>query len=88
MSARLSVEVNASADIPAAVARADVIAVATSATVPFIRASDVRPGTHLGLIGAFTPNMAEAEGELLARALLYADTLDGVLSRAAKCCTR
>ncbi len=77
-----AIEITASDDIPAAVARADVIAAATSAAVPFIRDADVRPGTHLGLIGAFTPKMAEAEGELLARATLYVDTLDGALSKA------
>jgi ornithine cyclodeaminase len=81
LSARLPAKITASADIPAAVARADVIAAATSAMAPFIRAADVRPGTHLGLIGAFTPHMAEAEGQLLARAVLYADTIEGVLSK-------
>ncbi len=69
----------ASTDIPAAVARADVIAAATTATVPFIRSADVRPGTHIAAVGAFTPKMAEIDGETLQRATLYADSFDSVL---------
>lgn len=69
----------ASTDIGTAVAHADVIAAATTATVPFICSDDVRPGTHIGAVGAFTPKMAEVDGETLKRATLYADSLDSVL---------
>jgi ornithine cyclodeaminase len=77
--ARTGREATASTDISAAVARADVIAAATTATVPFIRAADVRPGTHIGAVGAFTPKMAEIDGDTLKRATLYADSFDSVL---------
>ena len=51
-------------------------------TAPMIAADAVRPGTHLTLVGAFTPAMAEADPRLLARAaLLYADDRASVLAK-------
>ena len=75
------VAARASADLRAAVEQADVIATVTTATQPFIRSEWVQPGTHLGLIGAFTPAMAEAEPALLPRTRLFADTRQGVLEK-------
>lgn len=69
------------ADLDAALAQADIVAAATTATAPFLRAAAVRPGTHLGLMGAFTPGMSEAEPALLARARLFADDRDAVLAK-------
>ncbi len=71
----------ASDDLRSTVEQAEVIAAVTTATQPFIRSEWVRPGTHLGLIGAFTPNMAEVEPALLPRARLFADTRQGVLEK-------
>jgi ornithine cyclodeaminase len=67
--------------LPEAVAVADVIAVATTARQPVIASDWVRPGAHLGLVGAFTPAMAEAEPALLPRAQLYADDRAAVLAK-------
>lgn len=65
-----------------AIAEADIIVAATTATAPMIAADAVRPGTHLTLVGAFTPAMAEADPRLLARAaLLYADDRASVLAK-------
>lgn len=75
------VAAHASIDLRAAVEQADVIAAVTTATQPFVRSEWVRPGTHLGLIGAFTPDMAEAQPALLARSRLFADTRQGVLEK-------
>ena len=63
------------------VERADVIVTATTAREPLIASAWVRPGAHLGLIGAFTPAMAEADPALLARARLWADDRDAVLAK-------
>ncbi len=68
-------------DLEAALAQADIVAAATTATRPFLRAAAIRPGMHLGLIGAFTPAMSEAEPALLARARLFADDRDAVLAK-------
>ena len=62
-------------------AEADVIIAATTATVPFIEAAWVRPGSHVGLFGAFTSAMAEAVPALLANGSLFADTRAGVLEK-------
>lgn len=63
------------------VAAADVIVTATTAKEPLIAAGWVRPGTHLGLVGAFTPAMAEADPALLGRAELWADDREAVLAK-------
>lgn len=68
-------------DLATAVAEADVIVAATTASAPFIEPQWVRPGTHLGLIGAFTAAMAEAAPELLPGASLFADNRAAVLEK-------
>lgn len=68
-------------DIEQTLAQADVVAVATTATEPFIRTGWVRPGTHVGLIGAFTAQMAEAEPSLMSLAKVFADSRDAVLEK-------
>jgi ornithine cyclodeaminase len=71
----------AAQDLDQTLAQADVVAVATTASAPFIAADAVRPGTHLGLVGAFTPRMAEAEPALMARAQLFADHRGAVIEK-------
>ncbi len=75
------IRAQASDDLQATLAQADVVAAASTATAPFIRSDWVRPGTHLGLIGAFTPTMAEAEPALMPRAQLFADSREAVLQK-------
>ena len=72
------VKATASDDLQQTLASADVVAAATTATTPFIRANWVQPGTHLGLIGAFTPTMAEAEPALMPRAQVFADSREAI----------
>ena len=71
-----------SEDLPAAVAAADVVTTATQSPVPLVRRADVRPGTHLDLVGAYRPDMAEAEPALLSSARIVVDTVDGAESEA------
>jgi ornithine cyclodeaminase len=61
--------------------QADVVSAASTATAPFIRSEWVKPGTHLGLIGAFTPTMAEAEPALMPRAQVFADSRVAILQK-------
>ncbi|MDP6788238.1 MAG: ornithine cyclodeaminase family protein [Rhodospirillales bacterium] len=68
------------ADLEAAVGAADIITCATLATDPLIRGGWLRAGQHLDLVGAFTPQMAEADDAALARARVYVDTRDGALA--------
>lgn len=60
-------------DLRAAVSTADVITAATSATEPLILGADVKEGTHVDLIGSFTPEMAEADVALMERATVFVD---------------
>ena len=55
-------------DLEAAVRRADAVSCATLSTEPPVRGAWLRPGTHLDLIGAFTPAMREADAEAVRRA--------------------
>ena len=82
--AGLMVEV--AADLEAAVRKADVIASATAAQRPFIESHWVTPGTHLSMMGAFTPSMAECEPELVASVRLFADNRAAVLEKGGEVC--
>jgi len=64
----------ASDDLQQAAGAADVISVATLATEPLIEGRWLRAGSHLDLIGSFTPAMREADDACLAGAALYVDT--------------
>ncbi len=60
-------------DLDAAVAEADVVSAATAATEPLIHGAVVGPGTHLDLVGGFTPDMRESDDEVARRARLFVD---------------
>jgi ornithine cyclodeaminase len=69
-------------DLERAARRADIICCATLATEPLIKGDWLRAGQHLDLVGAFRPDMSEADGDALARADVYVDTFAGALSGA------
>jgi ornithine cyclodeaminase len=77
----LGIEVRAMGDLHKTLAMSDVVAVATTATDPFLKAAWVRPGTHISLVGAFTPQMAEAEPGLISKSQLFADCRASVLEK-------
>ncbi len=62
-----------------AAAEADIISCATPSTEPLIRAEWLRPGTHLDLIGSFTPVMREADDGCFSRGRVYVDTADAIV---------
>jgi len=68
------VDAHAEEDLGAAASRADIVCCATLASAPLIRAEWLRPGTHLDLIGAFTPQMREADTACFTRSRVYVDT--------------
>ena len=63
----------------AALDDADIVSCATTAREPLVRGSDVRNGTHVDLVGAFTPDMRESDDALVSRATLFVDTFAGAL---------
>jgi ornithine cyclodeaminase/alanine dehydrogenase-like protein (mu-crystallin family) len=70
------------ADLPAAVAEADIVSCATTAREPLVMGRYVKPGTHLDLVGAFTPQMRESDDEAVCRARVFVDTYAGALAEA------
>lgn len=64
----------AAPDLAAAVAASDVVSCATLSTAPLVQGAWLQPGSHLDLIGGFTPQMREADDACLAGAKLYVDT--------------
>lgn len=60
----------------------DIVSSATLAADPLIRGADLAPGQHLDLVGAYRPDMREADGAALARALCVVDTRAGALAEA------
>jgi alanine dehydrogenase len=69
-------------DLQSGVAWADIISCATLSQTPLIEGRWLRPGQHLDLIGAFRPNMREADDTAMQRAALYVDTRAGALVEA------
>ncbi len=57
---------------------ADIVSCATLATSPIIKGEWLKPGTHLDLIGSFTPFMREADDAVFRRGRVYVDTMDGL----------
>jgi ornithine cyclodeaminase len=65
-------------NLEAATRQADIVSAATLATAPLIRGEWLRPGTHVDLIGGFTPAMREADDEALQRSSVYIDTREAL----------
>ncbi len=61
-------------DLEQVARQADIISCATLATAPLIRGRWLRPGTHLDLIGSFTPAMRESDAECFRIGTVFVDT--------------
>ncbi|MBM3567802.1 MAG: ornithine cyclodeaminase family protein [Alphaproteobacteria bacterium] len=70
------------ADLAAAVSTADIVSCATLSPTPLIRGQWLKPGTHLDLVGGFTPAMREADDDTVRRARIFVDTMGGALTEA------
>lgn len=72
------VEAIATDDLAAASRAADIVSCATLATVPVVHGRWLQPGSHLDLIGSFTPAMREADDACFENASLYVDTMEAL----------
>jgi ornithine cyclodeaminase len=63
-------------DLAQAVSQADIITCATMSSQPIIQGDWLRPGQHLDLIGAYRPDMREADDTALQRARIFVDSYD------------
>ncbi len=74
--------VSAVPSLPEAVASSQIVCCVTTATSPVVHGEWVRAGTHLDLVGGFTPLMREADDAAIARARIVVDRLDSALQEA------
>lgn len=82
MSQRLSLPVKVAEMPEDGVRRADVICTATTATSPVFDDADLRPGTHINAVGAYTPGMQEIPPETVLRAKVVIDEREASLAEA------
>ena len=75
---RPGLTVTASEDLEGAIAGADIVSVATLTREPLVRGAWLKPGTHVDLVGAYAPDMREADDETIRRARVYVDTRAGM----------
>lgn len=75
------VEAETVADIEAAVRAGDVISCCTASEVPLVRGEWLKAGSHLDLVGAFTPDMRECDDEAVLRARLFVDSREFALDQ-------
>jgi ornithine cyclodeaminase len=68
------IEATVTDDLEAAVREADIVSCATLAREPLVRGAWLKKGAHLDLVGAFTPQMREADDRAVKRARVYVDT--------------
>jgi len=68
----------ASDDLAASVAAADIVSCATLSTAALIEGRWLAPGTHLDLIGSFTPQMREADAACFERSRVFVDTSEAL----------
>ena len=66
--------IEVSNDLAEACEKADIITTATMTVEPILKGDWVRPGTHVDLIGAFKPNMREADDTLLRKSEIFVDS--------------
>ena len=77
--AALGLPVEPASDLERSAREADLISCATLSREPLIRGAWLKPGAHLDLVGAFTPEMRESDDDAVRRASLFCDTRAGAL---------
>jgi ornithine cyclodeaminase len=80
--AGLGLSVTVAEDLDTALGWADIVSAATITTVPLVKGALLKPGTHVDLVGAFTPTMRESDDEAIRRARVYVDTRAGATKEA------
>ena len=63
-------------DLQTAISAADIISAATMSNEPLINGKWLKPGQHIDLIGAYRPDMREADDRTLQRSNIFVDSFD------------
>jgi ornithine cyclodeaminase len=69
-------------ELKAAVRGTDIVSCATLSREPLVRGAWLRPGTHVDLVGGFTPEMRESDDALMHDGEVFVDTFEGALAEA------
>jgi len=72
-------DITAVTDLPAAVAAVDVVCCATMSTTPVLHGDWLHAGQHVDLIGAYRPDMREADDTTLTRSRVFVDSRETTL---------
>jgi ornithine cyclodeaminase len=75
-------EIDVTDNLEEAVRAADIVSCATLSTNPLIQGKWLKKGSHLDLVGGFTPKMREADDDALKRARIFVDTRAGATKEA------
>lgn len=70
------------AHVDEAVDGADIVCTVTSSPAPILFGREVRPGTHLNLVGSSFPDRAEVDTELVVRSRFFVDYRESTLAQA------
>ena len=73
------IEAQTATDLEQSVRWADIVSCATLSTQTLVRGAWLRPGTHLVLIGAFTPTMRESDDACFQGTRVYVDTEEALM---------
>ncbi len=65
-----------------ALSQADIISTVTAAFDPILPGRSLRPGTHIDLIGGYTPLMREADDDVIRSAAIYVDKMSSAVREA------
>lgn len=65
-----------------AIADADIICAATTASSPVFDGAELKPGAHVNAVGSFTPEMEEIDVTTLRRSLVVVDSREAVMAEA------
>lgn len=76
------IDVTVVGDLDAAFGWADIISCATISNTPLVKGALLKPGTHVDLVGGFTPTMRESDDDTIIRARVYVDTRAGATKEA------
>jgi ornithine cyclodeaminase len=60
-------------DLDAATRETDLITTCTRSHTPLVKGANLKPGTHLDLVGGYTPDTREADDEAARRSLVFTD---------------
>ena len=72
-----NIQVESIIDLNSKLGKVDIISVATFASSPLIKGRYLNPGQHLDLVGSYKPDMREADDDVIRKADIYVDTLNG-----------